>query len=502
MIAAAIAELEAALGPDGVSTRRAARVNRTRVPAPFAVHRWEEHVPDVVVLPRSTEEVAAVMKIANRHRVPVVPRAGASGLADGAVPLHGGILLDVKRLSAIGEVDVDTRTVRVQPGVNLRRLNDHLRPYGLLFPDDPSSYECAMVGGRIGTSGWSHLAGRFGHTRDLVVSMTVVLPTGEIVRVGEGGGATVRKSSTGYQLKQLLIGHQGTLGVTTEATLELVPRPEREFVAAFGFGGFDAAHAAVGQLARSSLATLSGVMFADDVRLDFVRREGALRDEPDLGSIVSAVLVGSAVEVEAAARRVMELGEAAGGRHMGDAFSHEDWVARHIPHIAPLHGRLPDGTAVPMTWHVQDAACPYTEVPRLREEWHEIVARYAEREGIFDDWGMSFYTNGAFKPWAELATTIEVGIWEQALDDERWRAWIECEHELGMASVRCGGSLSNAHGSVREGSVRAMREELGEENFALMGRIKRALDPNYVMNPGKFMLDDSYPEALRHEARG
>lgn len=491
MIAAAIAELEAALGPDGVSTRRAARVNRARVPAPFAVHRWEEHVPDVVVLPRSTEEVAAVMKIANRHRVPVVPRAGATGLADGAVPLHGGIVLDVKRLSAIGEVDLDTRTVRVQPGVNLRRLNDHLRPYGLLFPDDPSSYECAMLGGRIGTSGWSHLAGRFGHTRDLIVSMTVVLPTGEIVQVGEGGGRTIRKSSTGYPLKQLFIGHQGTLGVTTEATVELVPRPEREFAGAFGFTSLEAAHAAMGGFARSGLATLSGVMGADDVRLDFVRREGFLRDRPDLASVVTAVLVGTAVEVEAAAGRVMEIGAAAGGEHMGDAFSHEDWLARHIPHIAPLHGRLPDGTAVPMTWHVQDAGCPYTEVLRLREQWHEIVGRYAEREGIFDDWGVTFYTNGAYKPWAELSTTIEVGIWEQELDDERWAAWVECEHELSMASVRCGGTLSCAHGSVREGSLRAMREELGEENFALMGRIKHALDPNHVMNPGKFMLGEA-----------
>ena len=357
-----------------------------------------------------------------------------------------------------------------------------------MFPDDPSSYECAMVGGRIGTSGWSHLAGRFGHTRDLVVSMTVVLPTGEVVRVGDGGSPTIRKSSTGLAMKQLFIGHQGTLGITTEAVLELVPRPEAEFAAAFGFGDFDSAHAAAGLLARSGLATLSGVMFADDVRLDFVRREGALLDRPDLGSIVTAVLVGTSVEVRAAAVRVMELGREAGGEHLGDDFSNEDWVARHLPHIAPLHGRLPSGRVVPMTWHVQDAACPFHEVPRLRREWHEIVARYVDRHGVFDDWGMSFYTNGAFKPWAELAATIEVGIWEQDMDEERWQAWLACEHEISMASVRCGGSVSNAHGSVREGAVRAMRAELGEETFALMRRFKRMLDPNGVMNPGTFDL--------------
>ena len=109
------------------------------------------------------------------------------------------------------------------------KLNEELRKHGYIYPDNPASYPCSLVGGRIGTSGWSLIGARYGHTRDLVISFEIVLPTGEIIRVGDGGGRKVRKSSSGYQLKHLFMGHQGTLGIVTEATLELVKRPEAEF---------------------------------------------------------------------------------------------------------------------------------------------------------------------------------------------------------------------------------------------------------------------------------
>ena len=156
------------------------------------------------------------------------------GLTDGATPLRGGILLDVKRMNEIREIDLVDRTVTVQPGINMLKLNEVLQPHGVMFPDNPASYPCSMVGGRIGTSGWSLIGARYGHTRDLVCSMEVVLPTGDVIRVGEGGGRKLRKASTGYTIKPLFFGHEGTLGVVTEATLELVPRPQVEFAAFFG----------------------------------------------------------------------------------------------------------------------------------------------------------------------------------------------------------------------------------------------------------------------------
>ena len=208
------------------------------MPAPFPVHRWAEHLPAVVVLPRTAQQVSEIVKLANRARIPVVPRAGGTGLNDGAVPLRGGILVDVKRMNQIHEIDLADRTVTVGPGISMLKLNEELKQYGVLFPDTPASYPCSLVGGRIACSGFSLLGTRFGHTRDLVMSFEIVLPTGEIIRVGDGGGKKIRKSSTGFHLKHLFMGHQGTLGIVTEATLELVPRPEAEFAAFFAFDDF------------------------------------------------------------------------------------------------------------------------------------------------------------------------------------------------------------------------------------------------------------------------
>ena len=129
-------------------------------------------------------------------------------------------------MNEIKEIDLTDRTVTVGTGINMLKLNERLKRHGVMYPDDPASYPCSIVGGRIGTGGWSLLGGRYGHTRDLVISMQVVLPTGDIVEVGEGGGRKLRHSSTGFNLKQLFTGHQGTLGICTEATLELAPRPE------------------------------------------------------------------------------------------------------------------------------------------------------------------------------------------------------------------------------------------------------------------------------------
>src|SRR2546423_13170987 len=158
-------ELVAICGEDHVFTGRSALYNRARVPAPFPVHRWEEHVPQAVVLPTSAEQISEVVKLANRLRVPVVPRAGGTGLTDGAVPLKHGIVVDVKLMNRILEIDVDDRTVTVQPGINMLKLSEELRPLGFIYPDNPASYPCSLVGGRIGTSGWAPIRGPFGPTR-------------------------------------------------------------------------------------------------------------------------------------------------------------------------------------------------------------------------------------------------------------------------------------------------------------------------------------------------
>ncbi len=490
-------ELEAIMGGEegAVLTNVSSRVNRTRVPAPFPVHRWAEFLPAAVVMPRTAEQVSEILKLANRHRIPVVPRAGGTGLADGAVPLRGGIVLDVKLMNQIKEVDLVDRTVTVGPGINMLKLNEELRPHGVFFPDAPASYPCSLVGGRIACSGMSLLNARYGHTRDLVVSMQLVLPTGEIIEVGEGGGRKLRKSSTGYNLKQLFMGHQGTLGIVTEATLELAPRAEAEFAAFFAFDDYMKAHATVGNIARSGLGTIAGVVLFDEHKIAYLRRddEAFIPMPPWVVSVVAVALYGAKVEVQAASRRIMELGRSEGGRYTGDEMADGDWASRHDRYANPLHGRLPDGKVAPMSWHCEDAAINFSALPKVREEWHELVASYRERYGIFDDWGMYAYTTGAYKPWGDLLTEIDVGIWEQELDDENWAGWVSLKHEIAKVSLKHGGSITSCHGATRAGDAELVAQEMGS-GWDAMKKIKRTFDPNNVMNPGKLMLDEAYAD--------
>ena len=489
-------ELRAIIGDDDrVLAGRSSRAFRTRVPAPFPVHRWAEHMPHVAVLPKTAEEVSEVVKLANRTGLPVVPRAGGTGLSDGAVPLRGrgGICLDVKLMNQIHEVDLVDRTVTVGPGINMLKLNEHLRPHGVFYPDDPASYPCSLVGGRIGTGGWSLLGARYGHTRDLVVSMQVVLPTGEIVRIGEGGGRKLRKSSTGLTLKQLFTGHQGTLGVCTEATLELVPRPQTEFAAFFAFDDYMKAYRTTGAVTRSGLATLAGVVLFDEWKLRYLRRddEAYIPQPESVRAVVAVAMYGHRAEVEPASKVVMELGRSDGGKYLGDEISQGDWASRHDRYATPLHGRSTDGQAVMMSWHCEDAALNYSVLPQVREEWHAIVDRYIREYGIFDDWGMFAYTSGANKPWGDYLVEIDVGIWEQRLNAENWDAWVRCKREIAEVSLKYGGSITACHGATREGDAELVATEMGS-SWEVVKRIKRALDPNNVMNPGKQMLDEAY----------
>jgi glycolate oxidase len=487
----AVRELTEIVGADHVDVGKTARYARARVPAPFPVHRLHERLPDVVVMPSSTDEVVGIVKLANELRIPIVPRDGGTGLTDGAVPARGGIVVDVKRLDAIKEIDTRNRTCTVGTGINALKLNEVLNGHGLIYPDDPASYPCSLVGGRIGTSGWSLIGSRYGHTRDLVLSFEFVTPTGRVMRVGDGGGAKISKSSSGYQLKHLFMGHQGTLGIATEATLKLHPKPETEFSPFWAFDAFEAAYQCVGALARAGLATFAGAVLFDEEKVAYLRRddEAYIPQPQDVRALVCAAAYGNDDEVRAAGRRMLRIVRDARGRYLGDEISQGDWASRHDRYATPLHGRTRAGQVVPMSWHCEDASINYTALPAIRSEWHAIAGRLRESSDLFDDWGMFFYTNG--NTGVDYLTEIDIGIWEQRLDDDAWAQWVSAKRDLAAASLAHGGSISACHGSCREGEVDLVPDELGG-GYDIMLAIKRLLDPNNIMNPGKYGLDAAY----------
>ena len=482
-----IDELVAICGEDHVFTGRSALFNRARVPSPFPAHRWEELIPQAVVLPTSAEQISEVVKLANRHRVPVVPRAGATGLTDGAVPLKHGILVDVKLMNKILEIDVEDRTVTVQPGINMLKLSEELRPLGFIYPDNPASYPCSLVGGRIGTSGWSLIGGRFGHTRDLVISLRDRAPH--------------RRDHPGRR-RRWEEGAQVVLRLPAQAPLHGPPGNARDRHRGDARAGQAAGGGVLGVLRLSPTTWTRGRRRASS-------RARASRRSPASSSSTSgrsrtcvattrrtsrsptgsrpssrSPLYGNDDEVRAGAKRILRIGEASGGTYLGDEISQGDWASRHDRYATPLHGRTPDGQVVPMSWHCEDASILYSKLPEVREKWHAIAAGLRERFDMFDDWGMFAYTNGAFKPWGDYLTEIDIGIWEMEWDDESWAAWVDAKREIARVAIESRRLDLRLPRLLPRGRGRPRAARAGRR-LRVMKKIKRTLDPQQRHEPGQ-----------------
>ncbi|SDP76391.1 FAD-binding oxidoreductase [Desulforhopalus singaporensis] len=493
----AISSLRDAIGNEYVFQDVPNRAIRSAVPAPFPLHDWEAHIPDVVVMPSTTEEVVEIVKIANEYKIPIVPRAGATGLADGAVPLKKGILLDVKRMNQIIEIDDINMTATVQPGVSMLELNKVLTRVGLFYPDDPASYPCAIIGGRIGSNGFSLIGGGYGHVPNLVISQEIVLPTGKVIRVGGGGGRKIRKSSVGYNIKDLFIGHQGTLGITTEATLDICKKPEAECPAFFGTNSFEESHKLAFDLEMLGLRSMAAVLIFDPQKIEFLRRddEAYIPQPKEIRSVVLALMYGTEAEVTVARDKVFETAvDKHKAIYLGDEISKGDWASRHDRYHIAYHGRNKAGEVSMMTWHCEDAAINHSELPQVRKKWHAIVEQFKSKyDGIFDDWGMFMYTNNPFRPYGDYLTEIDIGVNELEMTPEIWNAFVDMKRQIAEVALEAGGSISACHGGTRMGDVEvACYQELAEGTYDLMKEIKKMLDPNNIMNPGKYLLDSAY----------
>ena len=184
---------------------------------------YGKHMPEAVVFVQSTEEVSAIMKLASANKLPVTVRGSGTGLVGGCVPIHGGIILCTSKMNKILSYDMNNLAVHIQPGVLLQTLAADALQHGLMYPPDPGE-KTGTVGGNVSTNAGGMRAVKYGTTRDYVLAMTVVLPSGEIVNIGR----TVCKTSSGYSLLHLIIGSEGTLGIITELTMKLIPAPKMD----------------------------------------------------------------------------------------------------------------------------------------------------------------------------------------------------------------------------------------------------------------------------------
>ena len=239
-----VAELAAIVGEDNCLTSEDINEDYSHDEMPI----YGTHMPDAVVLPANTDEVSAIMKLASANNIPVTVRGAGTGLVGGSTPLAGGIALCTMRMDKILEYDENNLFVRVQPGVRLCDLAADAIDHGFMYPPDPGE-KTGSIGGNVSTNAGGMRAVKYGTTRDYVLAMTVVLPSGEVLRLGR----EVAKTSSGYSLLHLMIGSEGTLGVITELSMKLIPNPKEDMSFILSFSDIQTAIAAVPKIKLAGL---------------------------------------------------------------------------------------------------------------------------------------------------------------------------------------------------------------------------------------------------------
>src|SRR6266487_6153106 len=252
-------------------------------------------LPDVVVKPRSAEEISAILTICNRDKIPVTPRGAGTGLSGGALPHLGGVLLSTERMNNIISIDDRNLQVTTEPGVITEVLQLELREKGLFYPPDPSSRGSCFIGGNISENSGGPKAVKYGVVKDYVLNLELVLPTGEIIWTG----ANVLKNATGYNLTQLIVGSEGTLGIVTKIVLKLLPMPKHDLLMLVPFRSAERACAAVGAIFHAGY-TPSGLEFMERDALEFAARyieSAAVAIEDDVQAHLLIEVDGNNVDV-------------------------------------------------------------------------------------------------------------------------------------------------------------------------------------------------------------
>ena len=417
--------------------------------------------PWAVARPATTDEISRILLLANREHFPVVPRGAGTGMSGGSVPVHGGLVLSCERMDRIVEIVEQDRIAVVQPGVITGDLQREAETRGLFYPPDPASASFCTIGGNIAECAGGLRAVKYGVTRDYVLGLEVVMPTGEIIRTG----ARTFKSVAGYDLTRLIVGSEGTLGVVTEITVRLVPLPESvHTMAAF----FPDAGSAASVLSRIAARRILPRAF-ELVDGSSLRAVGTyLQSETPAGADAMLLIEtdGPATAAGAEMAEIEAICSQAGATEMvraGDKKAQDRlWTMRKS--ISPALNALKPRKIN------EDIVVPVSRIPDILREIDAIAARQNVLIACFGHAGDG---------------NIHVNV---MLEEDELPRGREAIREILESVVRMQGSISGEHG-IGIAKAAYLPMETGPAALGVMQRIKRALDPNSILNPGKIFLN-------------
>ncbi|MHA1230465.1 MAG: FAD-binding oxidoreductase [Candidatus Helarchaeota archaeon] len=427
-----------------------------------------EGIPDIVVRPGTTEEVSKIVRFAFENRIPITPRAAGTGASGGCVPVKGGILIDLTRMNKIIDISIEDLQVTVETGIIHKKLNEELEKYGFRFPVNPGSSEMCTIGGMIANNASGRNAIKYGSTSEYILSLEIVLPDGSIIKIG----SRVLKDVTGYDLCRLFAGSEGTLGIITKITLKILPIPDKIGVLMASFDDLRDAGNAV-------IATYQAKIIPSAIEiLDRSSIEALNKFQPDLNlPEVEAILLfefdGYINCIKEEIRIIENVCKKYNVKTIKMTLDEEErkklWSARSL--VGAASSRVREGYA--RVYLGEDIAVPISKIPDMLLKLRQLSEKY----------DIPIITFGHIS-----IGNLHPAITIRKYEDSDWEVVKRLVDEIHKTALELGGTTTAEHGI---GVARSKYlKEYYQDVLKIMKKIKRAIDPFNIMNPGKMALDE------------
>lgn len=418
------------------------------------------YLPDYVLLPSSTEEISEIMKIAYKYEIPVTTRGAGTNMAGACVPFKGGVVICTGKMNKIIELDIQNQTIKVQTGVTVGDMQSVAEKNGLFYPPDPSNLKVSTIGGSIAMSSSGSRSFKYGGTKDYILDLTVVLSNGEVVKTG----SNTIKNATGYNLTQLFVGSEGTLGIVTEATFRLIPKPENTNLLLAYFKTVDDAANAINAIILNKIVP-SVLDIMDKVTMETIEKYAPAGFLTNNAAALFIEIDGNDTLIQEQIGLIRKICADYNSTQIQIASNKEDknkfWAAR----------RSSFGAVAKLRPNVlsEDMVVPRNKMPLMIKRTYEIAEKYGLNISIVGHAG-----DGNFHP--HIAFDMR-----NKEETQRVNAAVK---ELFFQAINFGGKISGEHGI---GSVKAKYLRYSVDPFALkyMKMIKKLFDPKNIMNPKK-----------------
>jgi glycolate oxidase len=422
-------------------------------------------LPEIVVKPRTAKEISEILKIANTEKIPVTPRGAGTGLSGGALPIHSGIILSMERFNQILEVDERNLQATVEPGVINEVFQIAVKELGLFYPPDPASKGSCFLGGNVAESSGGPKCVKYGTTKDYILNLEVVLPTGEIIETG----ANTLKNSTGYNLTQLMVGSEGTLGIATKIIVKLLPLPKYDLLILVPFRSLDQACEAVSGVFRAGF-TPSALELMERDALDWVCKyvqSTVVKLEDDIQAHLLIEVDGNDMEI--LMKEMEAISELLNKYDIADILFAESSAQKN--ELWRLRRGINEAVRNNAISKEQDTVVPRAELPKLVKRVKEIGEKYKFKTVCYGHAGDG---------------NLHIRLIKGDLTDEQWNGVYikKAIAEIFSVCKQLGGTISGEHG-VGLVQQEYMNIVFSEKALQLQRNIKNVFDPNGILNPGK-----------------